>query len=190
MSRPRPPKPAKLVIGFFLKEKRLGVSVVKALVEKFGSVDMTSSWFPFNFTTYYNDEMGTPLFRRLIVFKQLIKQSDFVEIKLFTNALEHEYSKDGKRSVNIDPGYLLQERFVLATGKNYSHRIYIGEGIYADLTLIYTKGRFEPLPWTYPDYATENIMTFLKQVRKKYVVDLKQTGASSEYFIKNEVKNV
>jgi len=180
MSRPRPPKPAKLVIGFILKEKRLGASVVKALVEKFGPVDIASSWFPFDFTTYYDDEMGTPLFRRLIVFKQLIKQSDLVEIKLYTNALEREYSKDGKRSINIDPGYLLQERFVLATGKNYSHRIYIGEGIYADLTLIYAKGRFETLPWTYPDYAADNIMTFLKQVRKKYVVDLKQDSGSSD----------
>jgi len=168
------------VIGYILKEKRLGVSVVKALVEKFGPIDMASSLFPFNFTTYYDDEMGIPLFRRLIVFKPLIKQVDLVGIKLYTNALEHEYSKDGKRSVNIDPGYLLQERFVLATGKNYSHRIHIGEGIYADLTLVYTKSRFKPLPWTYPDYASENIMTFLTQVRKKYGVDLRQGRESSE----------
>ena len=75
--------------------------------------------------------------------------------------------------VNIDPGYLLHERFVLATGKNYSHRIYIGKGIYADLTLMYTKGKFEPLPWTYPDYASENIIDFLEKVRKKYGVDIK-----------------
>ena len=85
--------------------------------------------------------------------------------------------------VNIDPGYLLHERFVLATGKNYSHRIHIGKGIYADLTLIFARGRYEPLPWTYPDYASENMLTFLKQVRKKYGVDLRQIKESSEYFI-------
>jgi hypothetical protein len=183
MSQPRPPKPAKLVIGFFLKEKRVGTHVVKALVEKYGAVDLASSWLPFNFTTYYTDEMGTPLFRRLIAFKQLMHQVSLSDIKLFTNDLEHEYSIDGKRMVNIDPGYLLHERFVLATGKNYSHRIHIGKGIYADLTLMYSKGRYESLPWTYPDYASENILTFLNQVREKYGVDLRHINESSESFI-------
>jgi len=182
MSEPSPPKPAKLVIGFFLKEKRLGIRVVKTLTDKYGAVDLVSSWFPFNFTNYYNDEMGTPLFRRLVAFKQLIHQVSLADIKLFTNDLEHEHSIDGKRMVNIDPGYLLHERFVLATGKNFSHRIHIGKGIYADLTLIYTKGGFKPLPWTYPDYASENIMTFLKQVRKKYMVDLG--------FMKSDMENI
>ena len=172
MSLPRPPKPAKLVIGFFLKEKRLAVDVVETLVEKFGPVDLTSQWFPFNLTTYYDDEMGTPLFRRMLAFKGLIKQGALADIKLFTNDFEREHSIDGKRSVNIDPGYLLHERFVLATGKNFSHRIYIGSGIYADLTLIYLKGHFKTLPWTYPDYASGNVMTFLEWVRKKYVIDL------------------
>lgn len=181
MSEPSPPKPAKLVIGFFLKEKGLGIRVVKTLTDKYGAVDMASPWLPFNFTTYYNDEMGTPLFRRLVAFKQLIHQDSLADIKLFTNNLENEHSIDGKRVVNIDPGYLLHERFVLATGKNFSHRIHIGKGIYADLTLIYTKGGFEPLPWTYPDYASENIMTFLKQVRKKYMVDLSFIKSDMEY---------
>lgn len=172
MSLPQPPKPAKLVIGFFLKEKRLAVGVVKALVEKFGPLDMTSPWFPFNLTTYYGDEMGAPLFRRMLAFKKLIRQSALANIKLFTNDLELEYSNHGRRAVNIDPGYLLQERFVLATGKNYSHRIYIGSGIYADLTLVYLKGHFNNMPWTYPDYASENLINFLEWVRKKYVIDL------------------
>ena len=157
--------------------------MVKALVDKYGAVDMASSWLPFNFTIYYNNEMGAPLFRRLVAFKQLIHQISLADIKLFTNDLEHEHSINGKRLVNIDPGYLLQERFVLATGKNFSHRIHIGKGIYADLTLMYTKGEFEPLPWTYPDYASENILTFLNQVRDKYGVDLRHINESSESFI-------
>ncbi|MBW2239110.1 MAG: DUF4416 family protein [Deltaproteobacteria bacterium] len=172
MSLPQPPKPAKLVIGFFLKEKRLAIDVVKALVEKLGPVDITSPWLPFNLTTYYADEMGTPLFRRMLAFKRLIKQSALANIKLFTNDLERKYSIDDRRAVNIDPGYLLHERFVLATGKNYSHRIYIGSEIYADLTLVYLNGHYNKMPWTYPDYASENVMTFLEWVRKKYVIDL------------------
>jgi hypothetical protein len=175
MSRPQTPKPAKLVIGLFLKEKNLAVSVVKALIKKFGPVDIVSSWLPFNFTTYYETEMGQPLFRRMLAFETLIKQSALSEIKRITNDLELEYSKHSKRMVNLDPGYLLRERFVLATGKNYSHRIYIGQRIYADLTLIYTKGRFIKLPWTYPDYAQQNMLNYLERVRNKYVIDLKQT---------------
>jgi hypothetical protein len=174
MSQSQTPKPAKLVISFFLKEKDLVVPVVKALVDKFGPVDIVSPWFPFNFTTYYEAEMGAPLFRRMLAFETMIKQSALSDIKLTTNDLELEYSKNSKRMINLDPGYMLRERFVLATGKNYSHRIYIGKRIYADLTLIYIKGRFRKLPWTYPDYAEQNMLTYLERVRNKYVIDLKQ----------------
>lgn len=162
------------MIGFFLKEKDLVVPVVKALVDKFGPVDIVSPWFPFNFTTYYEAEMGAPLFRRMLAFETMIKQSALSDIKLTTNDLELEYSKNSKRIINLDPGYMLRERFVLATGKNYSHRIYIGKRIYADLTLIYIKGRFRKLPWTYPDYAEQNMLTYLERVRNKYVIDLRQ----------------
>ncbi|MGM0787653.1 MAG: DUF4416 family protein, partial [Thermodesulfobacteriota bacterium] len=94
-------------------------------------------------------------------------------IKHETNAIENEFAAGEKRRVNIDPGYLLRERFVLATAKNFSHRIYIGRGIYADLTLVYSKGNFRTLPWTYPDYAAEDMLGFLHKVRSKYVFDLK-----------------
>ena len=176
MSRPQTSKPVKLVIGIFLKEKSLIVPVAKSLTKEFGPIDMVSRWFSFDFTTYYEKEMGAPLFRRMLVFEKLIEQGILAEIKIITNHLELKYSKNNKRMVNIDPGYMLRERFVLATGKNYTHRIYIGKGIYADLTLIYTKGRFQVLPWTYPDYAEEGMLVHLEQVRSKYVADLKITN--------------
>ncbi len=179
MSQIQAPKLAKLVIGLFMKEKSLIVPVSKELTERFGPVDLVSNWLHFNFTSYYKSEMGEPLFRRMLVFKTLIEQDDLAEIKIFTNDIELEYSKNSKRMVNIDPGYILLERFVLATGKNYSHRIYVGKHIYADLTLIYTKGRFQKLPWTYPDYAEQKMLIFLKQVRDKYVTDLKQADRKS-----------
>ena len=174
MSQPKTPDPAKLIIGIFLKEKDLFLDVTEILTEKFGPIDMVSRWFPFNFTAYYEPEMGTFLFRRMLVFKELILQDELVGIKLFTNNVEKKFSERGKRKVNIDPGYLLRERFVLATGKNYSHRIYIGKRIYADLTLVYEKGGFKTLPWTYPDYGALNIQNFLKRARKKNVIDLKK----------------
>jgi len=160
-----------------MKEKSLIVPVTTQLVEKIGSIDMVSSWLPFNYTSYYEPEMGSPLFRRVLAFKSLVKQSALPEIKIITNKIEKKYSKNNKRLVNIDPGYMLHERFVLATGKNYTHRIYIGMGIFADLTLIYQKGSFRKLPWTYPDYAEKNMLTYLEMVRNKYVVDLKMQTA-------------
>jgi hypothetical protein len=121
--------------------------------------------------------MGAPLFRRLFAFEKLIQQSTLAQIKVRTNQIEQHYGRDGKRSVNIDPGYLLQERFVLASGKNYSHRIYLSEGIYADLTLIYHQGRFQPLPWTYPDYADGPILGVLERIRHKYGLDMKKENS-------------
>ena len=172
MSVPCKPKPAKLVIGLFMREKGLLDSLADELSAAFGAIDLISAWMPFDYTPYYEAEMGTPLFRRLLAFKKLIAQQALPQIKIATNALERHYMHDNRRRVNIDPGYLLYERFVLASGKNFSHRIYIGSGIYADLTLIYQRGNFQKLPWTYPDYADGPILSFLRQVRLKYSQDL------------------
>jgi hypothetical protein len=116
--------------------------------------------------------MGAPLFRRMVAFERLAAQEGLAEAKLRTNAVEADFTAHGRRRVNIDPGILLLERFVLATGKNFSHRIYVGAGIYADLTLIYANGAYRPLPWTYPDYAGAPIGGFLDRVRRKYAVQL------------------
>lgn len=174
MSKPRDPLPAKLVVGILLNDKSLLDEIYRKLERWFGRVDMVSGWMDFDFTTYYADEMGDTLHRRMLVFKELFNQESLAEAKLATNDLEKEYAVDDKRRVNIDPGYLLNERFVLATGKNYTHRIYIGSGIYADLTLIYQHGDYRSLPWTYPDYKDETMISFLKQVRGKFAADLRQ----------------
>lgn len=173
MSIPHPPQPAKLVIGLFTKAKECADDVCNRLQESYGSIDLASRWFDFSFTDYYHAEMGAPLFRRVFSFERLIAQEQLAQIKCHTNAIETAFSRQGRRRVNIDPGYLLYERFVLATGKNYTHRIYIGRDIYADLTLIYQKGAYQPLPWTYPDYASPQMGNFLLRVRQKYGADLK-----------------
>jgi hypothetical protein len=172
MSVPQTPLPAKLVIGVFTAEPKIIESLVAGFASRFGPIDLVSPWMHFNFTNYYESEMGSPLFRRVFAFKLLIAQEDLSAIKLATNQIESHYSQKRRRRVNIDPGYMLHERFVLASGKNFSHRVYIGAGIYADLTLIYQKGSFQKLPWTYPDYADQAMICFLDQVRRKYVLDL------------------
>lgn len=172
MSTPKPPEPAKLVIGSYMHDQGLFADLFQKLVDHFGRPDMISGWMPFGDTDYYEDEMGTPLWRRLVSFEKLIDQMSLSEIKRTTNRLETEFEINGRRRINIDPGYMLAERFVLATGKNFSHRIHVGDGIYADLTLIYRGKGFQTLPWTYPDYAKKNMTGYLERTRAKYRLDL------------------
>jgi ribosomal silencing factor RsfS len=117
----------------------------------------------------------------MLAFEDLIQQQALSRVKLATNAIEQAFAHGQRRQVNIDPGYLLLERFVLATGKNFSHRIYIGDAIYADLTLIYQKGGFQTLPWTYPDYAAAEMHLFLSQVRNTYAQDLKSDPGQARW---------
>ena len=173
MSVPQTPMPAKLVIGIITTESKMIENLVTEFISRFGQIDLVSRWMNFNYTTYYEREMGSPLLRRVFAFKTLISQADLSAFKLATNRMEQQYLRKGRRRVNIDPGYMLRERFVLASGKNFCHRIYIGEGIYADLTLVYQKGSFQKLPWTYPDYRDDDMLNFLEQVRNKYILDAK-----------------
>ena len=176
MSIPKEPDPAKLVISCIMNDKKLAESLFDYLEKAFGTLDMISRWLDFAYTDYYRKEMGAPLYRKIFVFKNLIQQADLAEIKEKSNEIEETFSIGIKRNINIDPGYLLSSRFILATGKDYSHRIYIGRKIYADLTLMYSKARgFTTLPWTYPDYASESMISFIFKVRDKYLLDLKAT---------------
>ena len=172
MSTPRAPRPAKLVVSVLFADKTLLSEVTRLLASDFGDIELQSAWMDFGYTDYYHTEMGSPLYRRMLVFRALIEQQDLSRIKQATNSVELAFSRNGRRQVNIDPGYLLLERFVLATGKNFSHRIYIGNNIYADLTLMFQKGDFQTLPWTYPDYAAPDMRAFLLQARKIYALEL------------------
>ncbi len=175
MSTPAAPDPAKLVVGIFTARKNRISEAARQLAQRFGPADMVSPWLAFDYTDYYAGEMGGPLFRRVVSFQQLVDPGDLPRIKRFTNEVESRLMEGGRRTVNIDPGYLTRERLVLATGKNFTHRIYVGDGIYADLTLIYERGGFRTLPWTYPDYGAERMRTLLETVRNRYLIDLKRT---------------
>ena len=174
MSKLKKPKPAKLVMSIIFKEKEILNAVTRELSSIFGQIDFASEILPFNFTDYYCKEMGKPLKRQFISFLKLISPETLPEIKHETNKVELKYSKDEKRQANIDPGYITAERLVLATGKNFTHRIYLRDGVYADLTLIYQNKDFRPLSWTYPDYASPGIREIFKQIREKYLSQLKQ----------------
>ena len=174
MSQPREPDPVKLIASIFTPKEDLIREVINELSLRYGPVDWESPPMFFDRTRYYEREMGWPLHRRFVSFEYLISPDDIVNVKLETNELESRYLQEGNRLVNIDPGYIGLERLVLATGKNYVHRIYLRKGIYADLTLIYKKGSFRSLDWTYKDYANPKMIEMFNNVRKRYTEQLKE----------------
>jgi len=173
VSPPREPHPGKAVLSVLAQaawwESRW-VPLHEELVKLFGPVDYKSGLLAFDHTGYYEDELGAPLFRRLLAFERLTPLDGLKDMKLATNELERAQARfDGSRRVNLDPGILTLERLVLASGKNFTHRVYLGCGIWADLTLIYNKRQgWVDLPWTFPDYATEDMKRRLTALRSLY----------------------
>jgi hypothetical protein len=168
LSIPNEAEDVKLIMSLFSAEADLLEKTVLRVQEFFGPIDWQSPPLFFDRTQYYAKEMGWPLHRRFVTFEKLIRPEALVKIKLKTNSLEQDYREQDKRRINIDPGYIAMERLVLATGKNYTHRIYLAEGIFADLTLVFNQGTFKPLAWTYRDYADPEIIAVLNQLRENY----------------------
>ncbi len=173
MSKPSAPLPVKGFASIIACSNGLIDDTIEIFKRNNRPLDMISDLFPFSHTDYYEKEMGRGLSRRFICFKDLISPDDLVDLKHYAFSVEQRQSRDGRRMVNIDPGYLAQEKIVLATFKNFSHRIYIGRGVYADLTLLYRKGRFVPLEWTFPDYREPEVQSFFKKARERYVEQLR-----------------
>lgn len=167
MSRRKTPQPARLLISVIYREEKDFERSLSGIASRLGDVAQTSMPFPFDRTDYYEREMGKPLFRRFVLTKDAVSRDELASAKLAAETIERECTVYGKRTVNIDPGLLADENFILATGKNYSHRIYLRDGVFADLTLVYERGEYRPLPWTYPDFASAEIRTFLTGLRRE-----------------------
>jgi hypothetical protein len=148
--------------------------VLGALRSVYGETDFVSPWMPFDWTDYYAPEMGSNLKRRIVAFCRLIAPDMLPSVKRQTHRMEQEHASQGKRVVNIDPGYVSGEHMILATTKAYGHRPYLSNGIYADLTLIYRKGSYEALEWTYPDYRQPKLVEMFNGIRKTYLSQLRE----------------
>lgn len=168
MGKPEKPFPVKLVTGIISSSQELFEKCEKPLVRHFGEIDYKSKSMDFNFTNYYSEDMGSGLFRRFLSFKNLVDPSRLAAVKILANTLESRLarsSKQAKRPINIDPGYITDAKLVLASTKDYSHRIYIGKNIYAEITLFYQKNTFHPNNWTYPDYRTDEYISIFNDIR-------------------------
>jgi hypothetical protein len=175
MGQPKEPKPSKLFVSLIASGEDVFVRGTEDLRLAFGEIDFISDRFMFDFTDYYEKEMGAGLFRHFIAFKHLIPTGSLPDIKRATNELEQRHATPtGNRRINLDPGYLCLEHVILATTKGYTHRPYLRDGIYADLTLIYRDKSYHALEWTYPDYRQAEIILLFNQLRKQYVEDLKR----------------
>ncbi len=166
MIKLKKPLDVKYFVGMIAKNGEIMDKAVKILEKRFGEVEFESNLIPFTHTDYYEKEMGKDLQRKFYSFKPLRSPGELVSLKLFTIEVEKKFMEDDKRTVNIDPGYVELSKVVLASTKNYSHRIYLGEGIYAEVTLYFKNGEFHDFHYTYPDYRTRKYKEFFKKVRE------------------------
>lgn len=162
-----------LVIPVLYSDLRLYGQLREKLTGLYGPVDQEPPHFPFKYTGYYDDEMGGDINRAFLSFEKTISPEELPDIKRATNALELEAAVNGRRKVNLDPGYMSLGKFVLATTKDQQHRLYMGKGIYEEITLYYRDGEWKYHDWTYPDYRTEEYRKILAEFRLTYKIKLK-----------------
>jgi hypothetical protein len=160
--------PEKLVLGILTSLPDEEAGIVDAVQEVWGPVDYQSSPIPFTWSGYYDQEMGAPIVRLFVSFESLVDPSRLAAIKEESNILEGKWRRAGRRAVNLDPGLLALSRFTLATTKDNAHRIPLTGGIYAEITLLYSRGGFRPLDWTYPDYRSAPYRAILNDIRARY----------------------
>ncbi len=167
-------------MGMISARQELFEQTCRQLASHWGEADLSSPVSPFTHTDYYQQEMGGGLLRRFVSFKTLIDPQSLGACKLLSNKVEEFFAEEGRRRINLDPGYLNEHQLVLASSKNFAHRIYLTKGIYADLTLQYKRGcGWQDLPWTYPDYRLATTKEFFSQVRRQYRRQLRPTNLFS-----------
>jgi hypothetical protein len=161
-------KPVKLIAGILFQRAADLVAIDSCLIPLFGPLDYKSPSFDFIFTDYYTSEMGDYLKKCFYSFEKLVMPDTLPDIKNAAIRLESQFAADNKRTVNIDPGYLEESKLILASTKNFSHRIYLRDNIWAEVTLRFIHGKFIKHEWTYPDYSQDLAIDFLIRVRDIY----------------------
>jgi hypothetical protein len=176
MAEIKPFTPVKLICGIIASREEIFKIAEKELSALYSEIDYSSNLIPFNFTNYYEKQMGPNLKRKFISFYNLIDPSELSQIKIRTNQLEEEIREKLKfkiRAVNLDPGYLTRSALIIATAKNFAHRVPLKNGIYAHLELLFRKKEVKTLEWTYPDFKTKEYQKIFLEIRKIYLNQLK-----------------
>ncbi|MBP8304485.1 MAG: DUF4416 family protein [Phycisphaerae bacterium] len=171
------PRPARLIVGMLAPDERCLKAAAESLAAALGPADLASEVWPFDQTRYYADEIGPAILRQFISMETLVDPGRLASVKHLTNRIEQDLAASlglpVPRPVNLDPGLIEASKLVLATTKNYSHRIYIGDRMYAEVTLVYDRGCWCPMPHTYPDYRLACYHAFFSKVRARLVEQLR-----------------
>jgi hypothetical protein len=172
MAEPRLYDPVLLMVAAFSRHPEALQWAHEPLQQIYGEIALASPPYHFSQTTYYEPTMGPELHKQFLVFRELVDAERLAEIKLRTNALEKELANAGlfpePRPLNLDPGLLSLGKFSLATTKDQAHRLYLRDGIFAEVTLRFQAGAFEPWPWTYADYRQPVVLAFMAAAREFY----------------------
>jgi len=173
----KPPNPVKLIVGILASDERSLAAARETLAAALGPPDLVSDTWPFDQTAYYRDQTGPQILRQFVSLGPLIDPGQLADFKHQTNAIERELAEvcpvSFPRPVNLDPGIIEPSKLILASTKNFSHRIYIGKKMYAEVTLVFDKGAWRPLPYTYPDYRQPSYFEFFSRVRDELVRQLR-----------------
>lgn len=164
------PYKVKLFLAIMYHTQEARDKALSRFISKYGEPERGIVTLEVNkYTKYYDGEMGIGLKKDYIVFEKVLDRTTLPDVKEFTNAIESDFSKNGMRTVNLDPGYISRDKLVLASTKNFFQRIYLSKGIYAEITMHYRKGRFRYFSWTYPDYKFPDVIKLLEKARAKLV---------------------
>lgn len=189
------PNPVKLIFSIISADNDLFYEAKNLLIDYFGKIDMESDFQPFDYTSYYRDEMGDGLKQKLVSFEKLILPGRLSSIKINSNKWELIFGTrndcldeviEKKRKVNLDPGYVTLNKFILASTKDGPARIYLKQGIYAEITLRFMNSTYHPLEWTYQNYQTELYISFLNRVREQYKKEIR--GYHNKNYIKQKME--
>ena len=173
---PLPPEPVKLIAAILWADEPTLFGSLERMVRVWGAMDHDGPDHPFDLTDYYEAEMGKDLWRRIVSFRKLIAPEGLVEAKLAASGIEDASRESGRRRFNVDVGYLEAQKVVLGSGKSGWQKIYLGNGVYADLALSYSKGKFHPFEWSFADFRSGRYEKDFLKIRERYKAQLKASG--------------
>ncbi len=173
MAKPKPPTPVKYFVAVLYGNDDFYRKALSELKDLWGNIDFEGAEHLFDVTEYYNPEMGSPLFRRIIAFEKLFLPTLIVDMKIECNRIEDALALNEKRTVNLDPGYLDHNKYLLASAKDAGQKIYLDKGIYADLAGRFKAGKYRPFEWSFPDFRDGRYDDELLAIRKIYMAQLR-----------------
>jgi hypothetical protein len=183
------PSPVKLIVGILASDERCLTAAREVVLASFGEADFVSEAWTFDQTSYYAEQIGPEVLRQFVSIRELVHPGVLAEVKHRTNAIEQELARTlampYPRPVNLDPGMIEPSKLILASTKNFAHRIYIGRQMYAEVTLVFDKGQWRTLPYTFPDYYRPEYHEFLSLARARLVEQLRQQSRNSKPEIPN-----